>query len=610
MADTKSNASLKAEHGIDVDALRAKYVEERDKRIKPEGLDQYQKTEGEFAAVAVDPYIESSIKREPLKDEVDVVIIGGGFGGLLAGARLREQGVENIRIIETGGDFGGTWYWNRYPGAQCDVESYIYLPMLEEMGYMPTEKYSHGPEILKHAQAIGKKFDLYRDVCFQTQVQDLTWNEKKSRWTICTDRDDQINARFVVLSNGPLNKPKMPGIPGILSYEGHTFHTSRWDYDYTGGDSSGGLTKLKDKRVGIIGTGATAVQCVPHLGEWAKELYVFQRTPSSIDVRDNRPTDPKWVDTLEPGWQKRRMMNFTAIVSGAGAKEDLVADGWTDIFRNVLKMGPTEGGPPMTMAEMEQATEIADFKKMNQVRARVNTIVNDDETAEALKPYYRQFCKRPCFHDEYLQTSERSGVTLVDTAGQGVERVTEKGVVVGGKEYEIDCLVFATGFEVGTNYTSQCGYEVTGRDGIKLSDKWVNGFKTYHGMHTRGFPNALFMGFTQGALTANVPHTLDEQALHLAYIVKESLDQNVATLETTAESEEQWCTTIDSMAFLTEKFFQECTPGYYNNEGNHDGTGNGFLQGQYGAGPIAFFKLLEDWRKENKLKGLELVTTG
>ena len=607
MSGTDNNNNSKDALGFDVDALRNKYRAERDKRLNSSGIGQYQKIQGEFASVAEDPYIETSLEREPLTDEVDVVIIGGGFGGLLAGAQLRKQGVKDIRVIEKGGDFGGTWYWNRYPGAQCDVESYVYLPLLEEMGYMPTEKYSHGPEILNHAKAIGRQFDLYDNACFQTQVMDLRWDEKVSRWIIYTNRDDQIKARFIVLSNGPLNTPKLPGIEGISDFKGEIFHTSRWDYDYTGGDSTGNLTKLKDKKIGIIGTGATAVQCIPHLGKWSKELYVFQRTPSSIDVRNNRPTDEDWVETLEPGWQKRRMENFTAVVSGLGAEEDLVADGWTDIFRNVLRVTPAEGQPKLTMEEMEAAIEIADFQKMEQVRGRVNTIVSDEATAEGLKPYYRQFCKRPCFHDEYLQTYERPNVTLVNTEGQGVECITEDSVVALGEAYELDCIVFATGFEVGTNYTSQCGYEVTGSNNVKLSEKWANGFRTFHGMHSRGFPNCMFMGFTQGALTANVPHTLLEQATHLAYIIRHSLEEGHTKVEASEQAEEQWVATINSMSFLGDKFFKECTPGYYNNEGQQ-GSGNGFLQGQYGAGPTAFFKLLEDWREDESLQGLEIET--
>ena len=391
---------------FDPDALREKYREERDKRLRDAGNDQYIEVAGEFERYLHDPYV-APIEREPLTDEVEVLIIGGGFGGLLAGARLREAGIDGIRVIEKGGDFGGTWYWNRYPGAACDVESYVYLPLLEEIGYMPKEKYSQAAEILAHSQAIGRHFDLYRNACFQTEVTEMRWDDATSRWIVTTNRGDAMRARYIVMASGPLHRPKLPGIEGIESFEGHSFHTSRWDYDYTGGDSNGGLVGLADKRVGIIGTGATAVQCVPHLGASAQELFVFQRTPSSIDVRDNRPTDPEWAAGLEPGWQERRMENFNNLVSGIPESEDLVDDGWTDIIGNLLirvRRGEGDLTPEGLMATME----LADFEKMEQIRARVETIVDDPTTAEALKPYYRQFCKRPCFHDEYLDTFNRA----------------------------------------------------------------------------------------------------------------------------------------------------------------------------------------------------------
>ena len=522
MSDAEKVSSTlngQAEFDFDPDALRAKYREERDKRLRADGNDQYVEVKGDFSRYIDDPYVDPGFTRAPLNDEVDVVIIGGGFGGLLAGARLREAGVKDIRIIEKGGDFGGTWYWNRYPGAQCDIESYIYLPLLEETGYIPKEKYSYAPEILAHARRIGEKFDLYRDACFQTQIKALTWSEEECRWIVTTNRDDRIRARFVVMSNGPLNRPKLPGIPGIDTFKGHTFHTSRWDYGYTGGDTNGNLHKLGDKRVAIIGTGATAIQCVPFLGKYAKQLYVFQRTPSSIDKRGNRPTDPEWVKTLEPGWQKRRMENFNVLVSGGFEPEDLVNDGWTDIIRNLggLLMARNKDSE-ISMQEIMRLAEIADFKKMNQIRARVDSIVKDKRTAEALKPWYRQFCKRPTFNDEYLPAFNRPNVTLVDTMGRGVDRITEKGLVFDGVEYEVDCIIFATGFEVGTAYTRRAGFEVYGRDGKTLSENWANGLKTLHGFCSAGFPNCFHMGVTQNALTANFPHMLDEQARHITDI--------------------------------------------------------------------------------------------
>jgi cyclohexanone monooxygenase len=587
---------------FDPDALRAKYQHERDKRIRPDGNDQYQEMVGGFAHYLEDPYV-APIERAPLFDEVDVVVIGGGFGGLLAGARLREAGVENIRMIEKGGDFGGTWYWNRYPGAMCDVESYIYLPLLEEIGYVPKEKYSHAPEILAHSQAIGRHFDLYRDACFQTEVKELRWDEEDARWVISTNRGDRMRARFVCMANGPLHRPKLPAVPGIDSFAGHTFHTSRWDYDYTGGDSDGGLTGLHGKRVGIIGTGATSVQCVPHLGEAAEHLYVFQRTPSSIDVRANRPTDPEWAASLEPGWQRRRMDNFNTLVSGGFQDEDLVSDGWTDIIGKLLIMVRREDAD-LSAEGLAATMEMADFEKMEQVRARVDAIVQDPATAEALKPYYRQFCKRPCFHDDYLDTYNRPNVTLVDTDGRGVERITPKGIVANGQEFELDCIIFGTGFEVGTDYTRRAGYEVVGRDGRTLTEKWADGASTLYGMHSRGFPNLLIFSPAQSGFTVNFPHMLDEQSRHAAYVIGHGLTADVRAIEPSEAAETEWVETILKLAQNNQKFFEACTPGYYNNEGRpgERSQRNGF----YGAGPIAFAKLLEDWRTAGDLEGFDI----
>jgi cyclohexanone monooxygenase len=600
-----ATATTPTDLGFDAAALREKYRLERDKRLREDGNEQYVEVKGDFAHFLDDPYAEPGFERAPLTDEVEVLVIGAGFGGLLAGARLRQAGVENIRIIDPASDFGGTWYWNRYPGIACDIESYTYLPLLEEVGYVPKEKYSFGPEILEHSQAIARKFDLYRDTCFQTRVEELRWDDESARWIVSTNHNDEMKARYVCLATGPLNRPKLPGIRGIDEFEGHSFHASRWDYAYTGGASDDpNLTGLEGKRVGIIGTGATSVQCVPNTGEWAEQLYVFQRTPSSIDVKQNPPTDPEWEKSLGAGWHKHRMDNFNALVSGIPQPEDLVNDGWTDLIAKLI-MGLQQGkGGDMSPQKIAEAVELADFEKMEEIRARVEQIVEDPETAEALKPYYRQFCKRPCFHNEYLEAFNRENVTLVDTHGKGVDRITKKGVVVDDVEYELDCLIYASGFEVGTPYTRRSGLELLGKDGETLSDKWADGIRTLHGMHVNGFPNCFLMSNQQAGFTANYPHLLDEQAKHLSYIIKTLGEQGLSRVEVSEEAEAGWIAQCIEKARNAGDFLENCTPGYYNNEGK---TGELSAQnGFYGGGSIEFFKILEGWREKGELEGMEL----
>ena len=589
----------------DLEAIRAKYREERDKRLRGDGNAQYRGFEGDFERYLEDPYVEPGFSRDAIVEELDVVVIGGGFSGLCSGARLRQAGVESLRMIETGGDFGGTWYWNRYPGAQCDIESYIYLPMLEELGSMPTLKYAYGPEIFAHAQHIGRHFDLYRGALFQTHVTKITWDDDTSRWTIATQRGDELRARFVVLANGPLSRPKLPGIPGLESFEGKLFHTSRWDYGYTGGDTTGGLTKLRDKRVAILGTGATAIQCIPHLGEWAERLYVFQRTPSSVDARKNTPTDPDWVSSLRPGWQAERIANFSTLISGGFTTEDLVADGWTDIIRNLSGIAATTDLATMTPEELATKVELADLEKMEEIRARVAEIVDSPETAESLKPWYRQFCKRPCFHDDYLETFNRENVTLVDTDGRGVEAITKTGVVAAGREYPVDCLILATGFEVGTDYSRRADCEIVGRGGQTLTHKWSQGVRTFHGLTTHGFPNCFLLGGMQSGVTPNFTELYDQQSHHIAYVVGELLGRDLQRFEASEAAEAEWVRIIEESAMGNPEFGESCTPGYYNNEGR-PGEGPGWFGGSYGGGAQAFFALLREWRERGHLEGLEL----
>ncbi|MEU6723551.1 NAD(P)/FAD-dependent oxidoreductase [Nonomuraea wenchangensis] len=585
---------------IDKEALRRKYREERDKRLRPDGNDQYLRLPADYLD---DPYTPRT-DRAPKTDHVTVAVIGGGFAGLLTGARLKEAGVQDVRVLDKAGDFGGTWYWNRYPGAQCDTASYVYMPLLEETGHMPSEKYAHAPEILEHCRRIGKHFGLYDDALFHTEVTGLEW--LGGRWLVRTNRGDAFTAQFVVMGIGPLHVPKLPGIPGMADFRGHAFHTSRWDYAYTGGDPAGApMDRLADKRVAIIGTGATAVQCVPHLARSAAELYVFQRTPSSVDVRGNRPTDPEWFAGIAtPGWQRRWLENFTAMQTGAQAEEDLVMDGWTDLARRVRAR--VAELPEITPQTLLAAFEDSDFEKMEEIRARVDAVVRDPETARGLKAWYRQLCKRPCFHDEYLQAFNLPGVHLVDTDGKGVERITEKGVVVAGREYEIGCVIYASGFEVGTDYTRRAGYDLIGRDGRRLSEHWADGMRSLHGIHVHGFPNAFLIGHTQGAnLLSNIPHNLTEAGRTVATVVAHALANGHTEVEVTQEAEDGW---VDLLLSGNGPLLgsPDCTPGYYNNEGRDLGV-RGRLNGGYPGGAAAFFTYIDQWRSSGTFEGLRFT---
>lgn len=589
---------------MDQQDVLEKYLAERDKRLRSDGNEQYVEIDGAFADYATDPYVDPA-EREPLNDEVTVAFIGGGFAGLVTGAKLKQAGIDDVRIIEKGGDFGGTWYWNRYPGAQCDTAAFVYLPLLEETGHMPTEKYTHAPEILDHCRRIGRTFDLYDNAVFSTEVTSLRWDDASSRWLIGTNRGDSMRAKFVAVGTGPLHRPKLPGIPGIESFEGHSFHTSRWDYDYTGGDPAGAIMAgLADKRVGIIGTGATSVQCVPHLAKAAGELFVFQRTPSSIDIRNNHPIDPDWFATLEPGWQKEWLENFTTLQTGGFAEEDLVMDGWTDITKRIRDKAMADPDMDFSPEALQRAYHSSDDEKMAEIRKRVDEVIDDPDTAEALKPWFRQLCKRPCFHDQYLHAYNTPTAHLIDTDGQGVSEINAKGLVVNGTQYDLDCIIYASGFEVGTEFHRRSGFDMEGRDGERLSDHWGEGMRTLHGMQVNGFPNAFIIGPTQAAnLISNIPHNLVEAGETVAAIVNHALATDARQVEAEAGAEAAWVAKLEAggRSFGGDP---TCTPGYYNNEGKErDQAGVRNSMG-YPEGPVAYFEYIAEWRTSGAFEGI------
>ncbi|MBB3665484.1 cation diffusion facilitator CzcD-associated flavoprotein CzcO [Prauserella sediminis] len=589
MPDPRSIPATELWSPEDLETIRARYRAERDKRLRPDGTAQYLQTADELAAYADDPWSDPPAAREPVTDEIDAVVLGAGFSGLLAGAHLRKAGLSRIRLVDTAGGVGGTWYWNRYPGVACDIESYIYLPLLEEVGGMPSRKYAPGWEIRQHAERIAEHFDLGRDALLHTAVTSLHWDDELSRWHVRTDHGDAFTARYAVISSGLFGSPKLPGIPGIDRFEGRAFHTSRWDYDCTGGSEDvREYPGLRDKRVAIVGTGATSIQVVPTIAPDCGELLVVQRTPSTVDRRDDRPTDPDWWAeiTKEPGWQRVRRDNFITLVTGGAAGEDLVQDQWTDTApvrgRKLLMSGQRGTDPAL-------AFEIADHQKMAEMRARVGEIVSDSRTATALQPWYRHLCKRPCFSDSYLQTFNRDNVRLVDTDGHGVERITPKGIVVAGTEHPVDVLIFGTGFEVGADAATRSGADIRGRAGLPLEKYWANGARTLHGATSRGFPNLIQLVSSRNVVSVNYGHILEDRAEHLGAMVAEA-EKRSALIEPTEAAESAWSATISAKAIDTDAFQAECTPGYFNEEGKPRKRNE-----RYGGNPVEFNELIRHW---------------
>jgi len=530
---------------------QAKYREFKEVR---RGAADYMALEGEFSAYLEDVYSTDPVPREALTDECEILVVGAGFAGLLLWYKLREAGFHDVRFCEKGGDVGGTWYWNRYPGIACDVESYSYLPLLEEMGYMPTMKFASGFEIMEYCQSMAEKFGFYDHCLFHTTVDKTEWDETTGRWTVSTDRGDKMHARFVLLANGILTTPKLARIEGMETFKGDAFHTSRWNYQ----------VDLKGKTVGIIGTGATAVQVVPELAKIVKELYVFQRTPSSIDVRDQRETTEEEIETWsrEPGWAKARRARFAKISEGRTAikaNDDYLSGKVADY--KVRKQHARK----LSLPELIEKQLNTNFRIMEQIRARVDAIVEDPVTAAALKPYYPYGCKRPTFHDEYLPVFNEPHVTLVDTAPRGVSRINENGVVHEGKQYPLDVLIYATGFEWMATSTFNM---ITGRNGQTLQQKWQSeGTKTFLGLHSNGFPNLFIVSGPQGGGGSfNFTNAIEEHGDYIVWMLKTMRDRGAGIVDIKKEPEDEYaehCRTAD----INTRPLRDCI-SYYNGHGD------------------------------------------
>ncbi len=530
---------------------QARYREFKEAR---RGAADYMSMEGEFARYLQDVYSEPPIEREALTDECEILVVGAGFAGLLLWHKLRAAGFEDVRFCEKGGDVGGTWYWNRYPGIACDVEAYSYLPLLEEMEYIPSMKFASGFEILEYCQNMASRFGFYDKCLFHTTVERTDWDEASGRWTVHTDRGDAMKARFVILANGILTTPKLARIDGMQKFQGESFHTSRWNYH----------VDLEGKRVGIIGTGATAVQAIPELAKIVGELHVFQRTPSSIDVRDQRATTDEeraaWAN--EPGWARARRKRFSKISAGRTAikaNDDYLAGKVADFKER------KQHERPLSAEEMIQKQLDSNFRIMEQIRARVDAIVKDPKTAAALKPYYPYGCKRPTFHDEYLPTFNLPHVHLVDTAPLGVREINERGVVHDGVEYPLDVLIYATGFQWMATSTFNM---ITGRDGRTLTEKWqTEGTRTFLGLHSHGFPNLFIISGPQGGGGSfNFTDAIDEHGDYTVWMLSLMRERGYSKVDIHKAPEEEYAEHCRQADIMTAPL-RDCL-SYYNGDGD------------------------------------------
>ncbi|KAJ5656212.1 hypothetical protein N7507_008162 [Penicillium longicatenatum] len=621
--------------------MKARYEEEREKRLRDDGNAQFIEVakSPQYESFADDPWIDPAALQPPLQEKFpdnrsEMLIVGAGWGGVQHAIRMIQTGIpaEDIRIIDPAGGFGGTWYWNRYPGLMCDIESYTYLPYLEETGYVPKNRYSEGEEIREYVNLVARKWGLVDSAVFQTQAQKMVWDEDAKEWLVdliqCRKGQSpetlQIRSKFVTIAAGVLNWPKLPKIPGILDYQGDTFHSARWAYDITGGSPKDpSLTKLKDKRVIIVGTGATAVQIVPRLAEWCKHLYVVQRTPASVDVRDQRETVEAWFYeevARSKGWQRERIRNFHQHFTPSESElpaVNLVNDGWTRAPGLVGLTGYTDGpkSPEEIPAYVTRLIEI-DAPRQSRIHARVDQEVQDPAVAEKLKPWYPVWCKRPLFHDDYLKTFNRDNVTLVDTDGKGIDRMTSDSLVIGEETYQADIVVFATGFlapPAGTP-AEKANMSVIGLNGVSMSEEWSRfGPTTLHGVIDAKFPNLFLSGPNQASTSGNYRFSLDEYAKHVSYILAEAKRRaNNAhfVVAPSDEAAEGWAMQV-LMRSAPLSVAIGCTPGYFNLEGDLDRVLREperqmvlARSSIWGSGIEHWLDVIEKWRADGDMRGI------
>ncbi|KAK8126977.1 uncharacterized protein PG998_002736 [Apiospora kogelbergensis] len=635
---------------IEVDiSTRDRYAAERTKRLAaaPNYVKRLEVSkDSSVRDLLQDPWVDydALAKEVPyLKNgsRIKFLIVGAGHSGLIHAYHIVKAGFDpkDLVVVDTAGGWGGTWYWNRYPGLKCDVEGYCYLPLLEESGFIPQDRYSHGDEIRRNAEHIAAKYGLQGMFCTRFVAAD--WNEPEGRWDIMLRRqlgpaheevDFAISTQFLITATGLLSSMSIPSLPGIEDFrrEKKLFHAARWDYDYTGGSpTEPHMSNLRDKLVGIVGTAATAVQAVPELAKWAKHLYVFQRTPTYIGPHEDNQTTPELWDKVtkggKPGWQAERMVNLelcftddaevtpdTNLVQDERSRYPPLAAVWGS--RRAVGLGPEKAAEHTEWMLRREAPHAARLRKF------IKQEVKDPETAEKLTPWYPGWCKRPAFNNDYLQAFNLPNVTLVDTDGRGVQRYTRNGVVVGedgaAREYELDALVLATGFEIsGTGSCALASSQAScrGRNGRDLNDKWNSpDFATFYGVSTNGFPNMFMSAGANSAGSANMTGVYGSQARMTAHIIAaataRSADPDKTVVEVSKEAELAWLDRLLGNVTWFTPLLTTCPPTYFTGykTGAQDEKESAMAKRKllFPLGPVGYDEVGHEYIQKGDLEGV------
>ncbi|MBI3245337.1 MAG: NAD(P)/FAD-dependent oxidoreductase [Deltaproteobacteria bacterium] len=477
--------------------------------------------------------------------DFDAVIVGAGFAGMCMLYKLRKLGFT-AKVYEAGSNVGGTWYWNRYPGARCDVPSLQYSYQFSEelqQEWQWTERYSSQPEILRYANHVAERFDLRKDMQFDTRVNSVVLDESANTWAIETDRGNRVTARFCIMATGCLSSKNTPKFSGLEDFQGEWHHTGNWPH---------GGVKFAGKRVGVIGTGSTGIQAIPMIAREAEHLYVFQRTPQYSVPARNTPLDKEEEARIKANYQAYRAKNnnqpFAQDLEIPAAKTFEVSD--TE-RRHRYEECWDKGGLGMMLAYADSGTDrpanetISDF-----VKDKIRGIVKNPAVAAALMPDHVYACKRPCLDTNYFETYNRPNVTLVDIRGVGIERITPHGVRAKGEEYALDCIVFATGFDAMTG--SLNNIDIRGKGNRALKDKWAEGPRSYLGLSSSGFPNLFTItGPGSPSVLANMIPAIEQHVNWIGDCLEYMRAHKRQTIEATVEAENPWLIQVQTAANAT-----------------------------------------------------------